>query len=134
MARQGELEGTPRRGTFAATLEAAGGDGSAAHATVDAVRVRNYDHRQRHAVTVEVESPDGDRLHSDRLSLPPGESGRSRAALPAGEYDLRVLVDGVERARATCRLSRSPADTAVVELGNGAVSVTAGAGERPTAR
>ncbi len=134
MSRQGELEGTPRRGEFAATLEATGGDASAAPATFDAVRVRNYDHRQRHAVTVAVDSPDGDRLLSDRFSLPPGESGRSRAALPAGEYDLHVLVDGVERARTTCRLSRSPSDTAVVELGNGAVSVTSGAGDRASAR
>lgn len=137
MARHEEVEGgdevdgaPPRRGTVAAALDAPAADERAPPAPFDAVRVRNYDHRRSYEVTVTVDSAAGVRVLSDRFSLEPGGSDRSTAPLPAGEYEVRVDVDGVERARVTCRLSRSPSGTAVVELGNGAASVTSGGPDR----
>lgn len=121
-----EIERAPRRGTVAASLDAPAADERVGPAPFDAVHVRNYDHRRSYSVTVTVDSAAGARVLSDRFSLDPGGSDRSTAPLPAGEYEVRVDVDGVERVRTTCRLSRSPSGTAVVELGNGAVSVTAG--------
>lgn len=129
MPQQHGLEGTTRRGAFAAAIEetAEPDDGPTAF---DVVRVQNYDHRRRHDVVIVVDTPDGTQVLTDRLSLPPGGSDRTRAVLPPDEYDLRVEVDGVERTRRTCRLSRSPSETAVIELGNGAVSVISGASDR----
>ena len=98
-----------------------------AEALVEAVHVRNYDHRESHSVAVRLDDADGREVAAERHALAPGQSARTTAALEPGEYDLRVRVDGVERRRRTCRLGPGPADTAVVELGNGAVSVTTGA-------
>lgn len=94
---------------------------------VDAVHVRNYDHADGHSVHVTVVDPDG-RVHlTERCYLSPGQSRRLTGGLDPGEYRIDVRVDGVDRATAECRIDGSPAWTAVVELGNGVVSVTEGA-------
>lgn len=122
MPRQQTRSAHPRRGRVAASLtaEAVTTEG------FDAVHVRNYDHETRHSVGVTLETTDGDEVLADRHTLSPGQSSRMSARLELDEYVLRVRVDGVERRRRPCRLGPEPVDTAVVELGNGAVSVTTG--------
>ena len=146
MPRQQSRPDRPRRGRLAASLadaeEAdeppAGDQGRAARdgavaapgagaTAVDAVHVRSYDHDARHAVVVTVETLDGDEVLSERHALAPGQSARTTGRLEPGRYVVRVRVDGVERRRRRCRLGPDPSDTAVVEVGNGAVSVTTGA-------
>lgn len=94
---------------------------------VDAVHVRNYDHAAGHSVRLTVVDDDGRVRLTERCYLAPGQSRRVTGAIEAGAYRLGVQVDGVDRATSRCRLDGSPARTAVVELGNGVVSVTEGA-------
>lgn len=92
----------------------------------EAVHVRNYDHRAGHSVRVTVDRH-GDVRLTARHYLRPGQSVRVTGSVDAGEHRVRVWVDGVERERADCRLDDTPAGTAVVEIGNGVVSLTDGA-------
>lgn len=94
---------------------------------IDAVHVRNYDHHEGHSVHVTLEGRDVDSLLTERSYLAPGQSTRVSGAIEPGQYQLQVRVDGVERRRADLELDETGAGTAVVELGNGVVSVTRGA-------
>lgn len=93
---------------------------------IEAARVRNYDHRDGHSVNVSLEGLDDDTRLTERSYLAPGQSTRVSAAIESGRYRLRVRVDGVERRRADIELDESLDGTAIVELGNGVVSVTRG--------
>lgn len=97
-----------------------------------AVRLRNYDHWQGHSLRVAVAPVGGDVALTERHYLAPGQSTQLAGPLASGEYEVRVWVDGVERTRATCRLDDSAAGTAVVELGNGVVSLTRPASGAPS--
>lgn len=92
----------------------------------EVVRVRNYDHRTGHSVHVTLDGLDVDAQLTDRSYLAPGQSTSVSGAVDPGRYQLQLRVDGVERRRADLELDGPPAGVAVVELGNGAVSVTRG--------
>lgn len=111
-----------RRGTVAAALT-----DEPPSASVEVVHVRNFDHTSRHSAVLTLEDPESGDVVVDRHALAPGQAATTTARLEPGEYVLHITVDGVDRKRRTCSLGPAPADTAVVELGNGAVSVTMGA-------
>lgn len=94
---------------------------------LDAVHVRNYDHQEGHSIHVTLENVDGRAALTDRSYLAPGQSAHVSGTIDPGRYRLRIRVDGIERRRADVELDRTGAGTAVVELGNGVVSVTEGA-------
>lgn len=87
-------------------------------------RLRNYDYWEGHSVRLSVVSADGEVVYSGRRYLAPEQAARVSGLLSGGTYELRVWIDGVERTRRTCRIEATPSGTAVVELGNGVVSVT----------
>lgn len=97
------------------------------HRSLEGVHVRNYDHRAGHSVHVRVFDAAGRPAMSERCYLAPGQSRRLTAPIDPGDHRVRVRVDGVERVDGRYRLDGSPSGTAVVELGNGVVSVTEGA-------
>jgi hypothetical protein len=90
----------------------------------EVVRLRNYDHWQGHSIRVEVVPVDGEVALSERHYLAPDHTAQVTGRLDPGPHEVRVCVDGVERARAVCRLDETPSGTAIVELGNGIVSLT----------
>lgn len=96
-------------------------------AALEAVRLRNYDHWQGHSVRVAVSPPGGEPVIEERHFLAAGRSARVAESLAPGEFEVAVRVDGVDRARTTVELDATAAGTAVVELGNGVVSLTEGA-------
>lgn len=91
-----------------------------------AVHLRNYDHMGGHSVHVHIETGSGREVASERHYLLPGQSAWVTGPLDPGRYHVRVWVDGVERRRIDCRLDESPTGAALIELGNGVVSVTTG--------
>lgn len=96
-------------------------------ADLDAVHVRNYDHAAGHSIRLRLTDASGRVRLAQRCYLAPGQSRRVGGDLAPGEYRLAVQIDGVDRRTAACRLGPSPAGTAAIELGDGAVSVTQGA-------
>lgn len=94
--------------------------------TFEALHVRNYDVADAHTVTVDVRGRDTDAAFRRRYYLGPGQGESETGVLPAGRYDVVVYADGVHRATRRVDLGPTAAETALVELGNGATSVSQG--------
>lgn len=92
----------------------------------EVVILYNYDHWDGHSLAVTVAKDAGKPILDERRYLPPGRSTSLSATIDPGEYQLHISVDGVERSRTVYHLDDTPAGTAVVELGNGVISVTRG--------
>jgi hypothetical protein len=90
------------------------------------LHVRSYAHEWAHDVTVEVVTPDGDVAFGADYYLLPGDVESEVDTLPAGEYEVRATLDNDTHETATCRIGPEPDRTAVVEFGNGVLSLTEG--------
>lgn len=95
-------------------------------AAVEALHVRNYDVTDAHTVTVSFTAVRGDESFRRRYYLSPGQSESEQGVLPTGTYDVVVHADGLDRAARRIDLGPTPAETALVELGNGITSVSQG--------
>lgn len=89
------------------------------------IHIRNYDVETGHSVWINVVDH-GDQVLETTRRLRPGEVRNVTGAIPPGEYDVEVGVDGLRREVVRCRIGPGPEQTALVELGNGVVSVTDG--------
>jgi hypothetical protein len=107
------------------------GSGRRTDATPDYLRaeqvfLRSFDHRRGYDLEVELRRPDGEPVLDRRYYLPPGGTASELDLDVDGRYAVRVTMDnGVSRER-ECRVGPAPADTLVVEVGNGALSLTQG--------
>lgn len=90
---------------------------------VEDVRLRNYDGRSSHEVAVTLRR-DGGVVFERSFDLPPGAAASEVDAVDAGRYDVQVEVDGRAGELDGCRIDEWPENTVLVEVGNGAVSVT----------
>jgi hypothetical protein len=87
--------------------------------------IRNFDTNRVNHVTVRVR--DEDRIaFASRYALTPGKTECECDRLPPGEYDLVVEMDNHRRETATCQIGSGHEHTALIEVGNGTVSVTQG--------
>ncbi|MFC7134282.1 MULTISPECIES: hypothetical protein [Salinibaculum] len=94
-------------------------------APTEDIHIRNYD--VQHSYRVRVTVTDGrETVFARRYTLDPGQSTSERDIVDAGTYDVTVALDSHRSARTRCRLADSPDDTALVEVGNGIVSVSQG--------
>ncbi|WP_436933886.1 hypothetical protein [Halovenus marina] len=87
--------------------------------------IRNFDTTRTNHLTVRVRDGDGI-VFASRYALTPGKTECEVDRLGPGEYDVIVELDSQRRERATCRIGPGPEKTALVEIGNGTVSVTQG--------
>ena len=90
------------------------------------LHVRSYAHEWAYDVSVDVRTPDGDVAFEADYYLTPGDAESEVDALPAGEYEVRATLDNGRRETATCRIGPDPGRTAVIEVGNGVLSLTTG--------
>lgn len=91
------------------------------------IHVRNHDVADQHTVEITVHDSDGRRVFRDRYTLFPGQAESECDALDSdGSYVVEVSCDGIHRETRECRIGKSPEQTALIELGNGVVSVTEG--------
>jgi len=95
-------------------------------ASAEEIHVRNYDFERAYEVAVRVEDASGNRLFSRRYFLRPGQSRSERDVLDAGRYRVTAAIDPPERDAIECSVGSAPEHTALVEVGNGAVSVSEG--------
>ena len=114
---------------------------SGASARSEDIHVRNYDVHASHTVEVTIYDASATADHAStaadrtatnssqvafaaRYHLRPGQAESECDVLPPGTYLLEVRCDGVRRERERCTVSETPGETATIEIGNGAVSVT----------
>lgn len=90
------------------------------------VLIRSYDHQWAYDLEVEIVSADGEPAFHERYYLLPGHTESITGGLPDDEYELRVSLDNDRREVLECRIDASPDHTAVIEVGNGALSLTEG--------
>jgi hypothetical protein len=88
--------------------------------------LRNYDHEWSYDIEIEVETPEGTDVIQRRYYLRPGHTESISNVLTDGEYVVRVRMDNSERTSRRCSIDESIEHTAVVEVGNGALSLTEG--------
>ncbi len=90
------------------------------------VLIRNYDHQRGYDLHLVVVTPAGDTVFENRYYLQPGETVSERERLPGGDYRVTAVLDDARQQSTYCRIDSSPDGTAVIEVGNGTFSLTAG--------
>lgn len=89
------------------------------------IHVRNFDVERTYDLTVTVQDADGI-VFANRYHLKPGTTVSELDRLAAGEYVVQVKLDGQQQAVTECTIDETPKNTALIEVGNGIVSVTEG--------
>lgn len=88
--------------------------------------VRNYDHRWGYDLAIEAVDPSGEVVFERSYYLQPGQVKSEMGVLDEGEYEIRAVLDNLQEATLSCRVDPEAEHTAVVEVGNGALSLTEG--------
>lgn len=90
------------------------------------IHVRNYDHQWGYDLSIKVTDAESDVVFVKRYYLPPGRVESELDALPSGEYEIEATLDNLKQATLTCRIDDDPEHSLVIEIGNGALSLTEG--------
>ncbi|MFB6252621.1 MAG: hypothetical protein ABEI27_13235 [Halobellus sp.] len=88
------------------------------------LHVRSYEHQMAHDLDVGVYAPDGETVFEAQYRLEAGAVKSEINTLPPGVYEIRASLDDARETRRRCRIGDAPDRTAVIEVGNGVVSVT----------
>lgn len=89
--------------------------------------LRNYDSDDTHDVAVSLLDAVDDLAFDRRYTLSPGSVLSVATRLERAVYRVEVRLDGTAHAHAECLIGSGPGETALVEIGNGLVSVSEGA-------
>jgi hypothetical protein len=100
------------------------GDGETAAA--EEIHIRSYDHDRAYDLRLEVRVPGGDVAYADRYYLQPGASESEIDIVAPGGYRVEAVLDNDDRRSRRCRIGSAADHTAVVEVGNGVLSLTEG--------
>lgn len=92
----------------------------------EAVHLRNHDFQWAYDLDVELLTTDGQVAYRERFYLQPGHTETVTNAIENGEYELRVTLDNDCQKTTICHIDDTPKQTAVIEVGNGALSLTDG--------
>lgn len=88
--------------------------------------IRSYDHRLSYDIDVEVRTPDGQVVFQNRYYLLPGHIASETNVLPNSEVLVDVALDNEPEASVRCEIDEQPEHTVMIEVGNGALSLTQG--------
>jgi hypothetical protein len=88
------------------------------------LHVRNYHVHASHTVEVTVFADPDSVTFSKRYHLNPGQSENERDVLSAGTDTVEIRRDRLRRDRAQCDVGDGSDQTAMIEIGNGAISIT----------
>lgn len=109
--------GTDRVDEEGLTVATAGPDSEDLH-------VRNFDIERGYVLRVEVR--DDETVLTREYRLGPGEQRSETDRLAPGTYTVVASLDGGRRRVARCTIDDRPSSAALIEVGNGTVSVTDG--------
>lgn len=90
------------------------------------IHLRNYDHEWGYDLDVEVVADDDEPVFAKRYYLQPGRVECEIETLPAGRVEVRATLDNRQRVTRRCRVGPGLDQTVVIEVGNGALSLTQG--------
>jgi hypothetical protein len=96
------------------------------HVSDETLVLRNYDGETTHEVAVELRDADDEIAFQQTYTLTPGAVTSIQTRLPRAVYRVDVRVDGSDSSSADCLVGSGPSETALVEVGNGLVSVAEG--------
>lgn len=88
------------------------------------LHVRNFDVERRYTLRIEVR--DDETVLEREYRLGPGERRSETDRLAPGTYTVVASLDGDRRRVARCTIDDRPSNAALIEVGNGTVSVTDG--------
>lgn len=92
----------------------------------DALVVRNYDGRTSHEVTVRFVDANEEVVLDRRYTLSPDDVVSVATRIERGVYSVEATIDDGEPVATECLVGSAPDETALVEVGNGLVSVSEG--------
>jgi hypothetical protein len=90
------------------------------------ILIRNYDHRSGYDLHLTVITHPDNTTFQKRYYLPPGAVVSECDLLPSIDCKITAVLDDVQEASRHCRIDSSPDHTAVIEIGNGTLSLTEG--------
>lgn len=90
------------------------------------ILIRNYDHQWSYDVDLAVRDDAGETVFVKRYYLPPQHTDGEVDQLEPGEYEVEVTLDNADATVVETRIDGRPANTLLIELGNGVMSVTEG--------
>lgn len=88
--------------------------------------LRSYDHQRSYDIEVTITDKGGTQVFQDRFVLFPGETESVSDLIPSEPLSITVTSTAAQERTLETRLDSSPERTAVVEVGNGILSLTAG--------
>ncbi len=88
--------------------------------------LRSYDHQRSYDIDVTISDQTGTQVFHDRFVLFPGETESVSDPIPSGTVSITVTSTAAQKRTLETRLDDSPERTAVVEVGNAILSLTAG--------
>jgi hypothetical protein len=103
-----------------------GPDSATATPASEDIHVRNYDHEMGYVLDLKVVRPSEGPVVQKRFYLEPGEVVSEFGLVSSAEYELRAELENGNTERRECRIGTAPDHTAVIEVGNGALSITEG--------
>jgi hypothetical protein len=92
----------------------------------ESISIRNYDTAVGHEPTVTVTDGSGNVFFDRPVPVDPLKTVSIQTQLNRGVYDVTVTAEDATSTSAECLLGDAPGECAVVELGNGTVTVTDG--------
>ena len=90
------------------------------------LHVRNYDVERTYDLGVVVRDGAGETVWNNHYRLKPGQSRSEPDAIEAGCYEVVATIGPFSETAGTCCVGSEPSHTALVEVGNGVVSVSEG--------
>lgn len=88
--------------------------------------LRNYDHEDAHELLVAISNSSGATVYNEMLAVKPLETVTVRPAVEPDTYRVTVEADGEQAASEPCLIGSPDAEAALIELGNGIISLTDG--------
>jgi len=92
----------------------------------ESVSVRNYDATEAHTLTVTVTDSHDETVVDRSVTVEPSRTLSLQLPLERAVYRVEVTLDHEVRDSVECLIGSNPEECAVVECGNGLISVTAG--------
>lgn len=88
--------------------------------------LRNYDHQRSYEIEVTISDQQGTQLFHDRFVLLPGETESISDKISSGTYSITAHSNAAQVRSLETQLDDSLEHTAMIEAGNGIISLTAG--------